>query len=125
MASPPTIASALPTLAPELVRDRPRRRVAGHAHGDLVPAGLDRHVLRDRRLAALAPRLELVLAGRQVLEREPARLVGHDVRRRRDDRDVRAHVCMQVATEPDDALALEGVFARLADLVEPEVEGAD
>src|SRR5277367_1638613 len=127
---PPTTSNATPaatsvvlaTFAPELVGLRARGRVGRNADLDVVRAGLDRDVLRDRRLAALAPRVQLVLARREVLEREVAGLVGDDVRRRVDDDDVRRHRRVQVATEPDDALFGERVLARLADLVDAEIE---
>src|SRR6185312_13590147 len=101
--APSATSAVLATLASELVRLRAGRRIGRDADLHLVRADLHGHVLRDRRLAALAPRLELVLAGREVLERELALVVGDDIRRRRDDRDVRAHVRVQVAAEADDA----------------------
>src|SRR5262245_13523198 len=72
MAIAPAIAGPLATLASELVGLGAARGVAGDADADGVLAGPDRDVLGDRRGAALAPRLELVLARRQALEREPA-----------------------------------------------------
>src|SRR5262245_18952876 len=90
--APPSASARLPTLAPELVGLRTGRRIGRDADVDLVLAGLDRDVALDRRLAAHAPRAELVLAGRDAAERELAAAVGDDVRRRGDHRDVRAHV---------------------------------
>src|SRR5262245_56151125 len=112
----------LATLAPELVGRGPGRGVAGDSDGDGVLAGLERDVLGDRRLAALAPRLELVLAGQHAAEREVALVVREDVGRRRDHRDVCAHVRVEVTAEPDDSLFLELVLAGLADLVDAEIE---
>src|SRR3990167_7920400 len=114
--------AGLATLAAELVGRRAGGGIRADADRDLVLAGLDRHVLRDRRLALRAPRPELVLTGREAAERERAMLVGDDVRRRRDDGDVRAHVRVQVAAEAHDALLGERVLAGLADLVDAEVE---
>src|SRR5215468_8396879 len=113
MAIAPATAAGLATLASELVGLRAARAVAGDADADGVLAGLDRDVLGDRGGAALAPRLELVPAGRQALEREPAVAVGDDVGRRGNHRDERAHVRVQVAAEPDDALPGERELAGL------------
>src|SRR5262249_39117344 len=103
MTTAPAIAKPLATLASELVRLRPGRRIAGDPDVDLVLAGLDGDVLGDRRLAALAPGLELVLARRQVPEREAAFVVGDDVGRCGDHGDVCAHVGVEVTAQPHNA----------------------
>ena len=66
----------------------------------------------------------LYLPGARCLNANVPAVVGDDVRRRRHDRDVRAHVRVQVAAEPDDAFLLERVLARLAGLVDAEIERA-
>jgi len=65
------------------------------------------------------------VCGLHVSERrdpERALVIGDDVRRRGDHGDVRAHVRVQVAPEPEDALLRERELARLARLVDPEIE---
>src|SRR4051794_29779783 len=78
----PAARTPLPTLASELVGLRAGRRIRLDAHDHRVLPGLDRDLLRDRRGALLAPRGQLVLPGREPLERELALRIGHDIRRR-------------------------------------------
>jgi hypothetical protein len=78
--------------------------------------------LGDRLLALFAPRLELVLAGREAVELEVAFVVGHHVRGRGHHDEVCAHVRVKVTAEANDAFLLELEFARLAHLVDAEIE---
>src|SRR5688572_27884256 len=108
----PSAMAALATLASELVGRRAGGRIGRDADGERVLAGLDRDVLRDRRGALHAPRAELVLAGEHARELPVALVVRDGVGRRRHHRDVRAHVRVEVAAEPDDAFLLELELAR-------------
>src|ERR1044071_2659870 len=108
--------------AAELVFARTLRRAALEVERGLVVAGLDGDLGDQRPGALLAPRLDLVLAGLEAAEREAAVLLGDDVVGSVDDDQVRGHVRVDVAAEPDDARLVELDLAHVAALVEPEVE---
>src|SRR5688572_20629626 len=107
---------------PELVFARTALGATLRVERERVLAGFDLELALGGRSALLRPSLVLVLAGLEALERERLAAFRNDVVRRVDDDDIRSHLRVDVAAEANHARFVELHLARLAVLVEADVE---